>query len=126
VSTVEWRPTDDAVKGAWANIDDATRDGAYAFALAAAEAAIGHVAVRRAETKTGADYYLAPAGVEFDDLEKCLRFEVSGLDHATMVAIEYRLKNKLRQTEQGNSNLPALAGVVGFKEAVVLLAHIEA
>jgi len=41
---------------AWANADDATRDGAYAIALGALEAGFGLLATSRAETLTGADY----------------------------------------------------------------------
>ncbi len=120
-----WVPTDDQTKGAWANTDDATRDGAYAFALAAAEIAEGLVAVHRAETRTGADYYVAPKGKTIEDLEECLRLEVSGLDSGAEGAVAQRLKAKLIQAAAGASNLPAMAGVVGFKAALVLLASLE-
>lgn len=56
---VDWKVTSERDKNAWANQDDATRDGAYAFALAATELLRGLVAIRRAETRTGADYYIA-------------------------------------------------------------------
>jgi hypothetical protein len=120
-----WEPTDDQTKGAWANTDDATRDGAYAFALAAAEITEGLVAVHRAETRTGADYYVAPKGKTIDDLEECLRLEVSGVDRGAESAVAQRLNAKLKQAAAGASNLPAMAGVVGFKAAVVLLAPLE-
>jgi hypothetical protein len=121
----DWRPTDAQTRGAWANTDDATRDGAYAFALAAAEVTEGLVAVHRAETRTGADYYVAPKGKTIDDLEDCLRLEVSGVDHGPESAVAQRLKAKLKQAADGASNLPAMAGVVGFRAALVLLAPLE-
>jgi hypothetical protein len=34
---VDWLPSDERGRNAWANQDDATRDGTYAFALAAVE-----------------------------------------------------------------------------------------
>jgi len=124
-ATLDWKPTDDRMKGAWANETDATEDGAYACALAAAEMSEGLVAVHRAETKTGADWYIAPPGQTIEDLEDCLRFEVSGVDRGNESTVAQRLKKKLKQAAEGNSNLPAMAGVVGFKAALVLLAPLE-
>lgn len=113
-TVVEWQPTDDRVKNAWANKDDATRDGAYAIALASTELSKNFVAVHRAETKTGADYYVAPIDAPSDDLEKWYRLEVSGTD-LDEIQLRARLKSKVEQTKKGNSNLPALATVIGFK-----------
>jgi hypothetical protein len=76
---VEWETTDDRCRGAWANAIDTTEAGAYACIIAAVEVAEGLIAVRRAETGTGADYYLAAPGHEGVDLETALRLEVSGL-----------------------------------------------
>src|SRR5437588_8023307 len=47
---VTWLPPGARELAAWANADDATRDGAYAVALAALEAELGLLAVSRAET----------------------------------------------------------------------------
>ena len=121
----EWQPPDDRTRGAWANETDTTEDGAYACALAAAEVRKGLVAVHRAETRTGADWYVAPKGKTVDDLEDCLRFEVSGVDRGTEAAVVQRLQKKLQQAASGDSNLPAMAGVVGFKEALVMLASLD-
>ncbi len=66
---VEWEATDERSRGAWANHIDATEAGAYACALAAVELTGGLVAIRRAETGTGADYYIGPPGQPIDDLE---------------------------------------------------------
>jgi hypothetical protein len=49
---VEWELADDRCRNAWANRDDATRDGAYAVALVATELLRGLRAIRRAETET--------------------------------------------------------------------------
>ena len=77
---VEWEATDERSRGAWANHSDTTEAGAYACALAAVEVTGGLVAIRRAETGTGADYYIGPPDQPLDDLEGCLRLEVSGTD----------------------------------------------
>lgn len=114
-ATVDWEPADERCRGAHANEIDATEWGAYACALASAELTHGLVAIRRAETRTGADYYLGEPGSQLDDLENCLRLEVSGTDKGTSTDVETRLLEKLSQASRGQSNLPAIATVVGFK-----------
>lgn len=100
------------------------RPRAYLFALAASEVMLGWYAIRRAETRTGADYYLAPLNHSPEDLEDVYRLEVSGtrLDEA---AVRQRLMEKVQQTRDGNSNLPAVAIVVGFKVRLILLQMVE-
>jgi hypothetical protein len=124
VAKVEWEVTDIRVQAAWANADDATRDGAYAVAIAATELLRGMVAVRRAETRTGADYYIALSDQDLEDLENCFRLEVSGT-HSDKSEVKRRLRIKLEQTRQGNSNLPALAAVIGFRVQLILLQTVD-
>lgn len=79
IATAMWTKPDERCFRAWANEDDATRDGAYGMALAAVEVADGLVAHRRAETLSGGDWYLVPSGSGHDDLENSILFEVSGI-----------------------------------------------
>jgi hypothetical protein len=116
-----WPNPTERQEGAWANRDDATRDGAYCVVIAAVGVHLGLVAVARAETKTGADYYLVRADrivSESDgglDLEEAVRLEVSGIDRCPGEAhILHRVSTKVEQARQGRSNLPAIAGVVAF------------
>lgn len=122
---VVWVATDARTRAAWANEDDATRDGAYACALASTELTRGLVALRRAETKTGADYYIAAPGTPLEDLEDCLRLEVSGTSKGTLNDIEVRLLEKVNQARRGQSNLPALAAVVGFKALKIAVKSLQ-
>lgn len=121
----EWIETDGRTRGAWANEIDATEVGAYACVLAAVELAEGLVAVRRAPTRTGADYYIGPAGVTVGDAEDWLRLEVSGIDRACGATVEQRLKEKLTQAAAGVSDFPAMAGVVAFKARRIVLSRVE-
>jgi hypothetical protein len=121
VAQVEWEPTDERCRAAWANEIDTTEAGAYACTLAATELMRGLVAVRRAETGTGADYYIGPANRVSDDLEDCFRLEVSGTDRGSAGAVSSRLRQKVKQALTGNSNLPALAAVVGFQAQLILV-----
>jgi len=124
-AVAEWEQTDERTRRAWANEIDTTEAGACACTLAAVELSGGLVAVHRAETKTGADYYVAPAGASPEDLEDCVRLEVSGVDRGGAASVAQRLKEKLEQAAAGASNLPAMAGVVGFRARVILLSPLE-
>ena len=123
-TVVEWQAPNARVRRAWANETDTTEAGAYACILAAVEFSNDLVAVRRAETETGADYYVAPKGRMQSDLEECWRLEVSGVDRAPEATVRQRLRAKLVQAARGHSNLPALAGVVGFRACLILLARL--
>lgn len=82
------------------------------------------IAVHRAETRTGADYYIAPVGVGLEDLEHWWRLEVSGT-HSDKSEVKRRLRVKLEQAKQGKSNLPALASVIGFRVQLILLQTVD-
>jgi len=114
-ASAEWEPADERCEAAYANEIDTTEWGAYACALASTELQRGLVAIHRAQTKTGADYYLAPVGSGVDDLEGAIRLEISGIDKGTFRDIEVRLLEKVEQARRGKGNLPALATVVGFQ-----------
>lgn len=122
--TLNWTLPTPQIASAWANTDDATRDGAYSVSLAALHLREGLRAIKRAERLTGADYYVAPDGVPADDLENSFRLEVSGTD-GSRSDVRQRLASKREQTKKGRSNLPALAAVVGFKEALVEISYVK-
>ena len=117
---VVWEPPDDRCCAAWANLSDAARDGAYACAIAAAELSSGFFAVRRAETLTGADYYVSSINERSEDLENCFRLEVSGTN-LDINKVENRLDEKITQTKKGQSNLPAIVVIVGFQVKLILM-----
>jgi hypothetical protein len=118
---VIWETPDGRTQGAWANNTDAIEAGAYGCVLAGVEELRGLVAVRRAETGTGADYYIGPPGSGVSDLEDCIRLEVSGLDAGDPVDVRRRLVQKVAQVREGNGSLPALAGVIGFSPRLLVV-----
>ena len=117
---LSWEPTDEILQRSYNNADDAKRDGAYVIAFAAIEDLRGLVSVGRAETKTGADYYLAPIGSDPSDFEKVLRLEVSGTDGSPS-EIRSRLRQKQQQTRDGTGKEPAIAAVIGFRSRLILV-----
>jgi len=118
---IAWDTPTAQVNAAWANTVDTTEAGAYGCVIASIELSRNLYAVRRAETGTGADYYVGPEGAGVDDLEDCLRLEVSGVSDGNDRDVERRLLEKVRQAQRGDSNLPAVAGVIGFSARLVML-----
>ena len=121
-----WDAPNKRLLASWANVNETTEAGAVALVLAALETCAGMVAVRRAETWTGADYYVGPPGSGRDDLEHCLRLEISGVDRGSSSTVYARVARKVRQVIRGASNLPALVGVVGFRACLMVLQPVEA
>lgn len=119
-----WEVPDLRILGAWANTTDTTEAGAYGCVIAAVELLRGFYAVRRAETGTGADYYIGPLGSGLDDLEDCLRLEISGVGGGDFEEVRRRLAKKVEQARQGDSNLPAMAGVIGFAAKLLMLEEV--
>lgn len=114
VIAIEWEKSDQRTRNAWANAEDTTEAGAYCVALAHAEITRGLVAVHRAQSRTGVDYYLGDASEQVNDLEACMRLEVSGTDQRDSSVIRHRLIQKQDQARRVASHLPALATVVAF------------
>lgn len=119
-----FRDPDARTRRAHANEIDATEAGAYGVSIAAVEVVSGLVAVTRAATHTGSDWYVAPTGAAVEDLEQCLRLEVSGIGRGPSSAVARRLREKLEQAARGQSNLPALASVVGFEARAIAISRL--
>lgn len=118
---LSWPIPDERARAGWANDDDATRDGAYGIVLAAADAHLGLVALARTRVRSGADYWLGPRdsiASPMDgliDLEHAIRLEASGIDHCRGAGdLTRRVRQKVEQLQRGNSDRPAVAGVVAF------------
>ena len=124
----DWQPTDQQVRNAWANEIEATEAGACACALAAAELAMGMVAVHRAEQGDGADYYIAPNDQRRNDRAFWHRLEISGIgaDIDARGPIDQRVRDKLAQLTKGSDPRPGTAGIVAFKAKIIRLANEEA
>lgn len=122
---LEWEAPDQRQRNAYAEMGDATRDGAYATAFLCLEASTEYVVVARAEVGTGSDWYVAPPGHGIDalglpDLDDphVQRFEVSGTLSGDL---RQRMREKIEQLRSGDSPLPGLAAVVGFEHRRILI-----
>ena len=122
---VFWQPTDDRIKRAWNNKNSATEQGAHACVIAAVELVCQLICVGRADTGTGVDFYMAPPGTTVEDFEDQFVLEISGVSGGGHAAVRGRLKEKIDQVKDGNSNLPAIAGVTGFRVQIISLERID-
>ena len=61
-----------------------------------------------------------------EDLETSMRLEVSGSDEGSQGALNARLRLKLEQASRGDSNIPAIATVVGFATRRIQSADVKA
>jgi hypothetical protein len=119
---VSWDTPSARQIAAWANRDDATRDGAYGMVIAAAEAHLGLFVIGRADPGSGSDYLFSSQAynqdaddlLDYDDVE-VLRLEISGIDRCNDERhLQARIRAKVYQLHQGDSSLPGIAGVVAF------------
>lgn len=124
---LRWSRVTDRQMVAWANTDDATRDGAYSVVIGAVECHLGLVALARAKTKTGSDYMLGPSGSDVRgedgelDLETAIRLEVSGIDRCRYESeLWYRVQKKTTQTQKPRLESRGMAGVLAFNLARVV------
>ncbi len=122
---LSWTPPDVRTRDAWANATDTTEAGAYGCVIAGVEELRQLVAVRRADTGTGADYYIGPPGAGETDLEDCVRLEVSGVDAGDRREVARRALQKVQQAREGHSSLPALAGVIGFSARLLMIQDVQ-
>jgi hypothetical protein len=122
---LRWVIPDARTMGAFANTTDTTENGAYCCVIAGVELLRTLFAVRRAETGTGADYYIGPHGAGQSDLEDCLRLEVSGVGSGDDREVRKRLREKVAQAQRGDSSLPALAGVIGFSARLLMVQDVR-
>ena len=121
---VEWDEPSAEDRRAHGNTDDATEFAAYGLGLIATDVTLSLVALRRAQRRSGGDYWLVPAGSEigaddaqdFDRTDMVL-LEVAGIDQDTEAKMRSRLSQKTKQVRRYEKNLRALALVVGFRGA---------
>lgn len=131
--TVAWRSPDVRERHAWIDrSSEATDRSACAIALSALELTRGLVAMSSAIKGNGADYLLDDYSEDLFDfyvsggrnLEAAFRLEIRGVDRGGDATLLTALKQKIRQLVEGDSNLPAVAVVVGFQALKVFVSDV--
>lgn len=121
---VWWSPPNHSMRRAWANLNDTTRDAACLLSMAVVEAEYGMVVIARADTGSGADYYIGYPE-DLNDLESAFRLEVSGIDRGGELEIRSRLRRKVLQVRNGQVDSLALVSVVGFAAKRVAISEVD-
>jgi hypothetical protein len=97
------------------NEQDATEQGAYALAIAVADALGFHV-LGRAHHGSGSDWIMIPRGEPTNDYYK---LEVSGMARAGTESPASRLAAKVQQGSNGDLRRPGVAVVARFQDAAI-------
>lgn len=116
---LSWESPDDQQRRAWADMQDATEQGAYGIAALLIDCFTDLHVVERSRKGTGFDYWLGKKElVENEDrnfFQNRERLEVSGILSGTGAQIKTRVKEKKLQTGQSDgTGLPAWIAVVEF------------
>lgn len=117
---LRWRAATDQDRRSWADMEEATEEGAAGIALLLTRQETGYSANSRSRKRTGIDFWL---GSDPDVLITSARLEVSGILHGDASAIRARVQEKMYQTEKSDATgFPVYVSVVEFSEPV---AHLE-
>lgn len=112
----------DGIRRSWADIQEATEEGACAIALIQVSKESKYQVIERSRKGTGIDYWLGDKSSFI--FQRKARLEVSGSISGDDKVLEQRLSIKEKQTEQSDgTGLPAIIVVVGFKEPKILTAE---
>ena len=99
--SVTWPPVTAQALRTWAEPRVATERGAEAIAVLLAQQETGHAVIEMARQGTGFDYWLGEeSGITF---QRKAMLEVSGIRQGSDSEVRARVREKLRQTEQSDS-----------------------
>lgn len=110
---IDWLPPSVQARRWWNDDEYATEHGAYCIAAHIVEI-FGLEVVERSKKKTGFDFWLAPKDSEVDLFQGLTRLEVSGIREGDSIALEARVRQKIKQTMVSDGQLPAVIVVVEF------------
>lgn len=112
---LNWAATTDQIRRSHNDVQDATRDGAYAVALMVARDVTGLLAIEQSRKGTGFDYWLGrDEATLFQDKA---RLEVSGILNGDESQVKGRLQVKRKQLGRSDATrIPGYACVVEFSQ----------
>ena len=113
--TIGWQAVTEQMRRCWNDAEYATEQAAYGLAFLIVERLTDYTIIERSIRGTGFDYWL---GIATDELpfERRVRLEVSGILQGTPGRVNARVKEKVAQTQQYASQLPAYVVVVEFSQ----------
>jgi hypothetical protein len=125
--TLHWQEVTQQHRDTYADMQEATEDGAAGVAILTANLTLGLSVMQRSVKGTGFDYWMGTATQdgENDELpfQNLTRLEVSGILQGNADRIARRVASKMEQVEPTDEIAPALIVVVEFGSPAI---HMEA
>ena len=109
-----WPEVTQQMRDSWADMAESAEDGACCLAILIIQKLTEYFVIKRSRKKTGFDYWLGNKDGQYPFQDKA-RLEISGILRGTLSQINYRVKEKIKQTRQSNHlNIPAYIVVIEF------------
>jgi len=109
-----WPEVTQQMRDSWADMAESAEDGACCLAILIIQKLTEYFVIKRSRKKTGFDYWLGNKDGQYPFQDKA-RLEISGILRGTLSQINYRVKEKIKQTQQSNHlNIPAYIVVIEF------------
>lgn len=112
--TLEHGPVTDHMRRSHNDSEVATEYGAYGISILLIDFNTDLTVIERSRKGTGFDYWLGSKDSPAPYFQQKARLEVSGIRCGTDVAIDSRVRNKIKQTKRSNGSLPAYIAVIEF------------
>lgn len=117
---LQWSPATAVMKRTYNDMQRTTELGACGIAILVVCKESGLTVIEQSKKGTGFDYWLGADDDESLPFDKKARLEVSGILKGTNSQFDYRVKQKLEQTEvSDHTRLEAYAVVVEFGEPII-------
>jgi hypothetical protein len=98
----------------WRDAEVTTELGAYGIATLIVPVLTQYAVIERSRKGTGFDYWLGEPGTSDRLFQNRARLEVSGIRKGDESQVRQRVRQKIRQTNKSDGNLPAVIAVVEF------------
>jgi hypothetical protein len=113
---VYWAGVHEQARPCWSDLQVAVEHGAYGIAFLLIRELTDFTVIERARKGPGFDYWL---GHDDGMFQRKARLEVSGIQNGSEGEVNYRAKQKLKQTEPSdNQGFPAYIIVVEFNQPI--------
>lgn len=113
---VHWAAVHEQAKRCWNDLQEAVEHGAYGIAFLLIRELTDFTVIERARKGPGFDYWL---GHDDGLFQRKARLEVSGIQNGSESEVNYRAKEKMKQTKPSDGQgLPAYIVVVEFNQPV--------
>lgn len=114
-----WKAVSQQMRDSRNDLEYAVEDGAYCLAMMIVEKLTNLTAVKQSKKRSGFDYWIGDVHAT-NGVQKKARLEVSGILRGTKGQINYRLKEKIKQTKQSDdTNFPAYVVIVEFSHPLI-------